>query len=54
MDHIDKTWIDLDIDIDTNVVNIKSVSVRWCLHVFFSKLFFMFQNEFRTLNITVA
>ena len=32
-DHIDTTWIDLGLYMDTNVVNIKSVSVLWCFYV---------------------
>ena len=30
IDHIDTTKIKLRLDMDTNVVNIKSVSLRWC------------------------
>ena len=32
-DHIDTTKIKLRLDMDTNVVNIKTVSLRWCLYV---------------------
>ena len=32
-DHIDTTWIDLFLDMDSNIVNIKSVLVWWCLYV---------------------
>ena len=33
IDHIDVIQIDLVLGIDTNIVNIKIVSVRWCLYV---------------------
>ena len=33
IDHIDTTLIDLGLDINTNIINIKSVSLWWCLHV---------------------
>ena len=32
-DHIDTTCIALALDMDTNVVNFRSVSVWWCLYV---------------------
>ena len=32
-DHIDTTQIDLGIDMDTNLVNIKLFSVWWCFYV---------------------
>ena len=32
-DYIDTTQIDLGLDMDTNMVNIRSVSVWWYLHL---------------------
>ena len=31
IDDIDTTQMDLGLDIDTNILNIKSVPMRWCL-----------------------
>ena len=33
IDHIHKTQRDPDLDIDTNILNPKGVTVRWYLHV---------------------
>ena len=33
-DHIDTIWIALGLDIDTNILNIKCVWVRWCSSLF--------------------
>ena len=32
IDHIDTTWTGLGLEINTNILNIKSISVWWCLY----------------------
>ena len=33
IDHIDTTWINRGLDMDTNVVSVKNASLWWCLYV---------------------
>ena len=33
IDDIDTTWTDLELDMDTNLLNIKYISVLWWLYI---------------------